>query len=152
MRKSLAIAIVRFWCAKPEIEKKKTAEKSIFILTSPENLYLTVSNATLARHHLSFWSFFFQFYFRWGVQLQTKNAFTKAASRPAGRQSENAGPRPFGLIFRCCPHLEFFSSFSSSELKRHLLKRHLTLSENRDKNLTIIGKMAWKLIFRPFLQ
>ena len=60
-----------------------------------------------------------------------KSAFAKAASIPARRQSENAGPRLFGLIFLTLPLIaKIFSNFSSSALKRHLLKRRLTLSEN----------------------
>ena len=48
--------------------------------------------------------FFVQFYFQWGVHLRKVDcAFTKAASIPARRQSENAGPRLFGFIFRRCP-------------------------------------------------
>ena len=51
---------------------------------------------------------------------------TKAASIPTRRQKAQ------GLLdwfFDAAPHLQYFSNFSSSALKRHLLKRHLTLSD-----------------------
>ena len=49
-------------------------------------------------------NFLFDFIFNGGVHLRKVNcAFTKAASIPAWRQSENAGPRLFGFIFRRCP-------------------------------------------------
>ena len=54
----------------------------------------------------------------------------RATSIPARRQSENAGPRLFGFIFDSAPISNIFSNSSSSALKRHLLKRHLTLSES----------------------
>ena len=77
----------------------------------------------LSRRHLSVLNFLFNYIFNGGCSCE------KAASIPARRQSENAGPRPFGYIFRCCPPSRiFFSNFSSSAPKRHLLKRHLTLS------------------------
>ena len=59
---------------------------------------------------------FVQFYFRWEVHLQKENcAFAKAASIPARRQSEDAGPRIFGLILRHCPPSRiFFQIFEHS--------------------------------------
>ena len=73
--------------------------------------------------------FSLNFIFDGGCTCEKKSAFTKAASIPARRQSENAGPRLFGFIFRCCPPSRiFFAMYLSSALKRHLLKRHLTLS------------------------
>ena len=51
--------------------------------------------------------FFFNFVFDGGVRSRKENgAFTKAASTAAWRQSENAGPRLLGFIFRRCPHFE----------------------------------------------
>ena len=65
-----------------------------------------------------------------GAPAKKKSAFAKAASIPAWRQSENAGPRLLGFIFRRCPPSRIFSDFSSTTLKRHLLKRHLTETLN----------------------
>ena len=66
-----------------------------------------------------------------GAPAKKKSAFTKAASIPARHQSDNTDPRLFGFIFRRSPPiLNIFSNISSSALKRHLLKRHLTLSSS----------------------
>ena len=56
-----------------------------------------------------------------GLHLRKENlAFTKAASIPARRQIDNAGPRLFVFLF-------FFVFFDAAP---HLLKRHVTLSED----------------------
>ena len=49
-------------------------------------------------------------------------AFTKAASIPTLRQSENAGPRLFGFIFDAVPHLEYFSNFFELSTKAAFAK------------------------------
>ena len=59
-----------------------------------------MSDAILARRLLSVLIFFVEFYFRWWVHLRKviDAAFAKSGIYiPARRQSENAGPRPFGF-------------------------------------------------------
>ena len=85
--------------------------------------FRTVSNATLARRHLSVWMFY-SILFSMGVQLRKGNCAFKAASIPARRQSEHASPRLFGFIFRRCPPISIFFQVLVSALKRHLRKRH----------------------------
>ena len=70
---------------------------------------------------------------------RTNCTLTKAASIPARRQR---GPRLFGFVFRACtPASEIKSNFKFKTLKRHLLKRHLTLSEI--KTITCMIKTIW---------
>ena len=90
----------------------------------------TVSNATLARRHLSV-CIFCSILFSMGAHLRKENcAFTKAASIPARRQRK-CWPRAFWIYFSTLPPISnIFSNFSSSALKRHLLKRHVTLSKH----------------------
>ena len=52
------------------------------------------------------------------------HSHTKAASIPARRQNAQGF---LDLFFDAAPSLEYFSNFASSALRRHLLKRHLTL-------------------------
>ena len=98
-----------------EIPSRSLREKVAFVLIiklsaerrkCSKNKFRTVSNATLARHPLSV-RIYCSILSSMGVHLRKENsAFTKAASIPARRQSENAGPRLFGFIFDAGPHLE----------------------------------------------
>ena len=74
---------------------------SRFVPVLADLVIRTVSNASLARRHLSV-RIFCTLLFSMGPRgPRTENcAFTKAASVPAHRQSENAGPRLFGFVFR----------------------------------------------------
>ena len=74
--------------------------------------------------------FFVQFYFRRWVHLRTKNPISLK------RHLLLHGNRLDVQIFRSCPPSRFFSYFSSSALKRHLLKRHFALSKWWDAWLT----------------
>ena len=99
----------------------------------------TVSNATSARRHLSVRTFC-SILFSMGCTCEKKItrslkqhlfplfADTKAASIPAWRQSEIMAQGFLDLFFDAATHLEYFFQFSSSALKRDLIKRHLTLS------------------------
>ena len=116
----------------PRKYQKGTPEIPQMPVLLSSGIFRTLSNATLARRHLSV-EFFVQFHFWGGVHLRKENcAFTEAASNPARRQSENAGPRFFGLIFSTLPPISnsVSSNLLSSSLKRHCLKRRLTFSES----------------------
>ena len=68
----------------------------------------TVSNATLARRHFIV-CIFCSFLFSMGVRPRKEIcAVTKAASIPARRQSENAGPRLFWIYFSLLPPSRIF--------------------------------------------
>ena len=71
----------------------------------------TVSNATLADATLEFLIFCSIFFWMVGAPAKKKSAFAKAASIPARRHSENAGPRLFGFVFRRCPLSRIFFQF-----------------------------------------
>ena len=66
-----------------------------------------------------------------GAPAKKKSAFAKAASIPARRQSENAGPRLFGFFFDAATHLGDFFQFFELSTKAALLKRHFTLYDLR---------------------
>ena len=59
---------------------------------------------------------------RVGAPAKKKSAFAKAASIPARRQSENAGPRLFGFFFDAATHLEYFSNFFELSTKAAFAK------------------------------
>ena len=66
----------------------------------------------LSRRHLSVLSFCSILFSMVAALAKKKSAFTKAASIPAWRQSENAGPRLFWIYFSALPpHLEDFFQF-----------------------------------------
>ena len=88
-----------------------------------------MSNATLARRHLSVRELLLNDAFDGGCTCTKKNALSQKRHLFLHGDSENAGPRPFGFTFWRCPHLEHFSNCSSSALKRQLLKQHLSLSD-----------------------
>ena len=57
-----------------------------------------------------------------GAPAKRNCAFTEAASIPARRESENAGPRLFGLTFRRCPPSRTFSPFFELSTKAAFAK------------------------------
>ena len=76
----------------------------------------------LSRRHLSVLIFCSISFSMVGAPAKKKSAFAKAASIPAKRQSENAGPRLFGFIFRCCPPSRIFFQFLELSTKAAFAK------------------------------
>ena len=69
-----------------------------------------------------------------GAPAKKKSAFTKRHLFLHGERVKMLAQGFLDLFFDAAPHLEYFSIFLSSALKRHLLKRHLTLSNWGWKN------------------
>ena len=87
-----------------------------------DDLHFKVSDSVkhhLSRRHLIVFNVLFDFIFDGGCTFEQQRAYTKAASTTAQRQSENTGPRRFGLILRRCPPLESFFQLFELSTKRH---------------------------------
>ena len=100
-------------------------------------------NSGKVKRHLSVLKMLRHFNF-WmpGAHANKACTLTKATSIPARRHNWNTGPR-FLRFFRRCPNLEYFVNFSSSALQRHLLKQHLTPSDQTTHARalkTLVGK------------
>ena len=81
-----------------------------------------------------------------GAPAKKESAFAKAASLPVRRQSENAGPRLFGFIFRRCPPSRrcFFFQFFELSTKAAFAKAAF---DTLHKFVAISCKSAMIVIF-----
>ena len=142
------------------VGNRKKVAKRVFLGSVKKSAKIpqnqTVSNATLVDATLVFWIFCSILFSTVGAPAKKKSAFAKkkAASMPARRQSENAGPTVFGFIFRCCPPSRIFFQFFELSTKAAFAKAAFdTLqqkSENRPNRL--LGQFASWGISADFLQ
>ena len=109
--------------------RKTSYKKNICVDLLSPNILDSVKRH-LSRRHLSVLSFLFNLILDGGCTPEKRNPLSlKRHLFLNGDRVKMLAQGFLDLFFDTAPHLEYFSDFSSSALKRHLLKRHLTLSE-----------------------
>ena len=116
------------------VQRLSQADLPLLSERYPTNFDSDSAKRHLSRRHLSVLNFKFNFIFNGGCTREEQIALSlKRHLFPHGGRKRKASWICFSTL---PPILNIFSNFSSSALKRHLLKRYLTLSEHMDQSCT----------------